>query len=43
MAKARSNPHADIVARGLIPTVLRAGVADVVKDADGKVVLDAWR
>jgi integrase len=41
MAKARSNPHADIVARGLIPTVLRAGVADVVKDADGKVVLDA--
>jgi integrase len=32
--------HANIIERGLIPTVLRAGVADVIKDADGKVVLD---
>ena len=32
--------HPNIIERGLIPAVLRAGVADVVKDAGGKVVLD---
>jgi integrase len=39
--KGKIESHANIIERGLIPTVLRAGVADVVKDADGKVVLDA--
>jgi integrase len=38
--KGKIETYANIIARGLIPTVLRAGVADVVKDADGKVVLD---
>jgi integrase len=40
-SKGKIERHANIIERGLIPTVLRAGVADVVKDADGKVMLDA--
>ena len=32
--------HSNIVTRGLIPAVIAAGIADVVKDKDGKVVLD---
>jgi integrase len=40
-SKGKIEGHANVIARGLIPTVLRAGVADVVKDADGKIVLDA--
>ncbi|MGO8922075.1 MAG: tyrosine-type recombinase/integrase [Xanthobacteraceae bacterium] len=37
--KGKIESHANIIERGLIPTVLRAGVADVVKDTDGKVML----
>ena len=38
--KGKIENHSNIIKYGLVPTVLRAGVADVVKDADGKVVLD---
>jgi integrase len=35
----RVENHANIVTRGLWPTLIAAGVADVVKGADGKVML----
>ena len=38
--KGKIENHSNIIKYGLVPTVLRAGVADVVKDAEGKVVLD---
>jgi integrase len=39
--KGRPETHANTVSRGLIPTVIAAGVADIVKDEHGKVVVDA--
>jgi len=38
--RGKAENHANIVTRGLWPIQIAAGVADIVKDADGKVVLD---
>jgi integrase len=38
--KGRPETHANTVSRGLIPTMIAAGVADIVKDGHGHVVLD---